>query len=116
MARRDLLPGVADDGCPPAVVIDSRRIVVRARRRAAACDAAQIALLAGLDLLFVRWPYAHVPFVQRDASVMVVAALNAAVVTYAVIVRMFPRWSARRIATTWCLAERARFFAESRRG
>lgn len=115
MARRLLLPGVADDGYPPAVVIDSRRVIVRARRRAAACDAAQLILLAGLDALFVRWPYAHVPLMHRDASLIVVAALNAGVVTFAIVMRMFPRWSARRIATTWCLAERARFFAESRR-
>ena len=114
MARRDLLPGVADDGCPPAVLVDSRRVIVRARRRAVAYDVAQLILLAGLDWLFVRWPYAHVPFADRDVTAFVVAGLNAAVVSYAVVSRMFPRWSARRIATTWCLAERARFFAASR--
>ena len=27
-----------------------------------------------------------------------------------ILVRTFPRWSARRIAATWCLSERARFF------
>ena len=115
MARRKLLPGVSADGCPPAVLIDSRRVIVRARRRAVAYDIGQFLLLAGLDWLFLRWPYAHVPLVDRGASVLLVAALNALLVTHLVVSRAFPRWSARRIATTWCLAERARFFAESRR-
>jgi len=115
MARRNLIPGVSDDTCPPAVVIDSRRVIARARRRAIAYDIAQFTLLAGIDWLFLRWPYAHVPMLDRELSVLIVAALNALLVTYAIIVRTFPRWSARRIAGTWCLAERARFFAESRR-
>ncbi|HSP34255.1 MAG TPA: hypothetical protein VLU46_08070 [Thermoanaerobaculia bacterium] len=115
MARRNLLPGVSADGCPPAVVIDSRRVIARARWRAVAGDIAQFVLLAGIDALFVRWPYAHVPALDRETSVLIVAALNALLITQALITRTFPRWSARRIAGTWCLAERARFFAESRR-
>jgi hypothetical protein len=115
MARRKLLPGVTVDGCPPAVLTDSRRVIVRARRRATAYDIAQFILLAGIDFLFVRWPYAQVPFIGRDGSVIIIAALNALLLSHAIVSRSFPRWSARRIATTWCLAERARFFAQSRR-
>lgn len=112
MARRDLLPGVTTDSYPPAVLIDSRRTILRARRRAAAYDTGQILLLAGIDWLFVRWPYAHIPFVGRSDSLLVVAGFNALLLTHAIVARMFPRWSARRIAATWCIAERARFFAE----
>src|SRR5258706_4937689 len=32
--RRTLLPGVSDAGAPPLVIIDSRAVVARARRRA----------------------------------------------------------------------------------
>ena len=115
MARRELLPGVTVDGCPPAVQIESARVIVRARRRAAAYDTAQFVLLAGLDWLFLRWPYAHVPFADRDVTVLIIAALNALYITHVIVSRAFPRWSAGRIARTWCLAERARFFAERRR-
>ncbi|HSP14913.1 MAG TPA: hypothetical protein VLV78_09190 [Thermoanaerobaculia bacterium] len=110
MARRDLLPGVKADRCPPMVAFDSRRAIVRARRHAAACDVAQLILLAGVDWMFVRWPYSHVPLIGRPDSVLVLAALNALLLTHVVMTRMFPRWSARRIATTWSLSERARFF------
>ena len=110
MARRDLLPGVRTDSCPPRVVSDTRREIVRARRRATACDIAQLMLLAGVDWLFLRWPYAHVPMVDRKDSMLVLAGLHALVITQIVVMRAFPRWSARRIATTWCLRERARFF------
>lgn len=115
MARRELLPGVSADGCPPDVVIDSARVIVRARRRAAACDCAQFLLVAAIDWLFLRWPYAHVPLLDRDASVFIVALLNSLLVTHVIVTRTFPRWSARRIAATWCLSERARFFTDRRR-
>ncbi|HEV8660740.1 MAG TPA: hypothetical protein VGS96_19210 [Thermoanaerobaculia bacterium] len=113
MARRELLPGITADDCPPVAVFDSRRAITRARRRMILHDAAQFILLAGVDWLFIRWPYTHIPSFDRAHSVVIVAVLNAALLTYAIVSRMFPRWSARRIATTWCLAERARFFAQS---
>ena len=109
MARRDLLPGIAAP-CPPPVVFDSRREIVRARRRAALRDFAQLSLLVGVDWLFVRWPFTHVPSMDRPHSLLIVALLNAALLTHVIVSRTFPRWSARRIASTWCLAERARFF------
>lgn len=114
MARRDLLPGVAVNGCPPAVVFDSRRAIAHARRRAAFHDFAQFALLGGVDWLFVRWPLAHIPSMDRSESLLIVALLNAALLTHLIMVRAFPRWSARRIASTWCLSERARFFEGGR--
>ncbi len=110
MARRELLPGIAAEDCPPAVVFDSRRAIARARRRAAFHDFSQLLLLTGVDWMFVHWPYTHVPSMDRAHTVLVVALLNAVLLTHIIVVRTFPRWSARRIATTWCLSERARFF------
>jgi hypothetical protein len=110
MARRDLLPGVRTDSCPPRVISDCRREIVRARRRATTCDIAQLMLLVGVDWMFARWPFAHVPSMDRKDSMLVLVGLHALVVTQMALTRMFPRWSARRIATTWCLRERARFF------
>lgn len=110
MARRDLLPGIAPAVPRTAVHVDSRRAVARARRRAAFRDLVQVLLVVGVDWMFMHWPYTHVPSMDRPHSLMIVALLNAAVVTHLIVSRTFPRWSARRIAATWCLTERARFF------
>ncbi len=115
MARRDLLPGVRDERPGPEVIFDSRRAIVRARRRATLRDLGQIALLLGVDYGFRNWPLTHIPLLTRGESILAIAAVNAAVMTLVLINRAFPKWSARRIAATWCLAERARFFAEQRR-
>ena len=110
MARRDLLPGIAPVACAPAVHFDSRRAIARARRRAALRDLAEVLLVVGVDWMFVHWPYTHVPSMDRPHSLILIALLNAALVTHLIASRTFPRWSARRIAATWCLSERARFF------
>lgn len=110
MARRDLLPGVATDACPPVVISDSRREVMRARRRAVIRDAANLVMIGTVDWLFVRFPSTHVPLLTRDRSALLVLVLNALVVAYLIVSRLLPRMAARRIATTWCLRERARFF------
>ena len=108
--RRTLLPGVSDAGAPPPVVIDSRVVVARARRRAIVRDVIDLLLLVCVDGLFLRWNHAHVPFLDRHDSLLVLLALNAMLVGYVWLVRALPRWTARRVATTWCLAERTRFF------
>lgn len=110
MTRRDLLPGVTSNECPPRVVANTRETIIRARRRAVLRDLANVLLLAGVDYVFLNWPSTHIPALSREASVMFLAALNATVGTQMLISRMLPRWTARRIATTWCLRERARFF------
>jgi hypothetical protein len=110
MAKTDLLPGVSEGGCPPVAVIESRRAIRRARRRAALRDAAQLIFLFAVDWLFIHWPSAHVPSMDRAHSILVVALLNVAIITHVILSRAFPRWSARRIASTWGFAERARFF------
>jgi hypothetical protein len=111
--RRILLPGVSDAGAPPPVVIDSRVVVARARRRAIIRDVIDLLLLVGVDGLFLRWPLAHVPFLDRSDSLLVLLGLNAMLVCYVWLVRALPRWTARRVAMTWSLPERARFFRRS---
>jgi hypothetical protein len=111
--RRTLLPGVSDAGAPPPVVIDSRRVVAGARRRAIVRDVVDLLLLVCVDGLFLRWPLAHVPFLDRHDSLLVLLGLNAMLLGYVWLARAVPRWTARRVATTWCLAERARFFRSS---
>jgi hypothetical protein len=114
MPTKELLPGVSADSCPPAVVVDSRTAIIRARRRATARDTAHVLLLGGINYLFANWPSTHVPLLSRDDSAFVVAAINAAIITHIVISRVIPRLRAKRIATTWCLSERARFFQPPR--
>jgi hypothetical protein len=113
--RRSLLPGVSDAGAPPPVVIDSRAVVARARRRAIVRDVIDLLLLVCVDGLFLRWPLAHVPFLDRYDSLLVLIGLNAMLLGYLWLARVLPRWTARRVATTWCLSERARFFKPSTR-
>lgn len=110
MKRRELLPGVGEETSPPSVIADTRRAVARARRKAVARDVANVILLVALDYFFMRWPSTHVPGMTRDQSAMALIALNALVVTYMVIARLKPRMRARRIAATWSLRERSRFF------
>jgi hypothetical protein len=114
MPRPNLLPGVTGTTTPPAVVIDSRKAVRRARRRAILRDLLDLSLLGGVDYLFLHWPGTHVPLLDRHDSLMLLVGANVAVIGYVWISRAMPRWSARRIAATWCLAERARFFASER--
>ena len=114
-ARHSLLPGVLDVHTAPAVVFQSRRVVARARRRAAFRDMFDLLLLAGVDGLFLRWPRAHVPALDRAHSLLLLAAVNALLVVYVWLARALPRWTARRVATTWCIAERSRFVSSQLR-
>lgn len=88
------------------VVCDSRRVVARARRVAAARDAAQIVLLAGVDWLFSNWPSTHIPLLSRGDSLVALGIVNAALVAHVWLMRALPKWSTRRIAATWCARER----------
>ena len=110
MTKRHLLPGVSADLCAPIVVGDSHRTIRRARTRAIVRDVSHVLLLAGVDYLFVRWPNAHVPMIDRSTSVVVLAALNSMIISHVALSRVIPKMTAKRIATTWCLRERARFF------
>jgi hypothetical protein len=109
MPKLDLLPGVVADSCGPKVICDSRPVVRRARRLAFFRDLSQLLIVAAVDGLFVRWPLSHVPLIDRHDSLLLVAAFNALVAFHLIISRKLPQWSARRIASTWCAAERNRF-------
>ena len=109
MNKRTLLPGVAPSGAPPEVVFESRRVVTSARRRAVVRDVFDLLLLAGVDWLFMRWPHAHVPALDRDQTALIVAAANALVITFIWTSRALPRWRARRVASTWSASEKNRF-------
>jgi len=111
--RRSLLPGVSDAEAPPPVVTDSRAVVSKARLRAIIRDVIDLLLLVCVDGLFLRWPQAHVPLLDRHDSLLVLLALNAILLGYVWLARALPRWTARRMATTWCLAERTKFFRTS---
>ena len=110
MTRRDLLPGVTTAECPPVAVIDSFREIRRARRIAIARDAAQLILLAGVDYLFFRWPDTHIPTLERHTTLLLLGGMNGLMLSWLWLQRVMPRWTARRIASTWCTTEQSRFF------
>ena len=109
MHKAPLLPGVTTDCCPPAIVCDAHQEIRRARRRAFARDALQLLLLVAVDYLFLRWPESRMPMMTRTMSLAFLQATNGAILVHIWISRQMPRWSARRIAATWCRSEQERF-------
>ena len=107
-ARRDLLPGVHDAVSPPRQVFESRSVIRRARRRAALRDSFDVLFLITIDVLFLRGPESHVPFLGRYDSLAVLGFVNLAIVAHLWLARMIPRWRARRIAATWAPSEQRR--------
>jgi Kef-type K+ transport system membrane component KefB len=95
-------------GVEPMVVCDSRRVIARARRVAFARDAAQIVLLASVDGLFSNFSSTRIPLLSRSDSLVVLGIVNAAILAHVWLARALPKWSTRRIATTWCARERSR--------
>lgn len=112
---RGLLPGVRRTPNPPAVVCRTRDAIETARRRATLRDAGQLLLIVAVDYLFTRFPSTHLPALDRSDSLTVLGVMNVAIVAGIWLARVLPRWSARRVVSTWCLTERARFFAAARR-
>jgi hypothetical protein len=106
---RVLLPGVSDAGVPPPIVSDSRAVVAKSRRRAIVRDVIDLVLLLCVDWLFIHFPLAHVPFVDRHNSLLILAGLNVTLLGYLWLSRELPRWKARRVAATWGPDERTRF-------
>jgi hypothetical protein len=106
--KRRALPGVSDEPVPPAIVFDSRKVIRRARRRAAFRDVVDLLILAFVDALFVQWPDARIPTLGREASLLVLAIVNLLMFATMWLSRAVPRWRARRVATTWTAAERRR--------
>jgi hypothetical protein len=114
MSREPLLPGVTTSAVPPVVVCDTRAAIAKARRRALARDIVQVVLLIVVDTLFLHWPNTHIPGVARAGSLELVALLNAAVIVQFWLSRTLPRWTARRIASTWCRNEQEKFGVRQR--
>lgn len=113
MPTSELLPGVTTRECPPQVVCDARVAIRSARRRALLRDFVQLALLVAVDYLFVHWLDARMPFANRRESLALLQLVNAAILAHVALVRALPRWSARRIAATWCPSERRKFRTRS---
>ena len=107
--RRTLLPGVLDSTTPPEIAIQSRQVVLWARRRAALRDVFDLLLLASVDVLFLRWPHAHIPTLDRLETLAILAVINALLIANVWTLRALPRWRARRLAATWSASERDRF-------
>ncbi|HVR39220.1 MAG TPA: hypothetical protein VMU84_08985 [Thermoanaerobaculia bacterium] len=112
---RGLLPGVRPTTNPPRIVCRSGGAILSARRRATLRDAGQLFLLAGVDYLYYGWLDARLPFLDREHSFAIIASLNITMLAWVWLCRAIPRWSAKRVASTWCLSERARFFAAADR-
>jgi len=72
-------------------------------------DVFDLLLLAGVDALFIRWSHAHIPMLDRAATMLVLAIANIALISYLWTVRALPRWRARKLASTWSAAERSKF-------
>lgn len=108
LPRQDLLPGVTAGGVEPMVVCDSRPVVLRARRMTIMRDGAQLVLLVGVDWLFHSWPSTHIPLLSRNDSLIVLGIVNVLTLAHLWAVRAYPKWRARKIASTWCEPERQR--------
>jgi hypothetical protein len=115
MRRQDLLPGVSEAECPPVAVIESRVAILRARRRAALHDGLQLVLLAAVDYLVLRFPATHIPSFDRHDSMILLGAINGAMLGWLWLARVLPCWKARRIAATWSRREQSRFSGTLRR-
>ena len=72
-------------------------------------DGVQLTLLVGVDYLFVHWPDSRLPFLDRGASLSFLRGVNLAMVGHLWLARALPKWTAKRIASTWCRSEREKF-------
>lgn len=109
MTTPELLPGVTKDSSPPRIVCDARAAIRKARRRAIVRDVVLVVLVAAVDYLFLYWPDSRMPFLDRASSLTLLRWLNVFLVADLWLMRALPKWWARRIAGTWCRAERERF-------
>ena len=109
MPKNELLPGVSTRSCPPRVACDAHDAIKRARRRAWVRDGIQITLLLGVDYLFVHWPESRLPFMDRGTSLSFLRGVNFAMAGHLWLARTLPKWTAKRIASTWSRPEREKF-------
>src|SRR5688572_11034469 len=112
--QSDLLPGVEGPSDRRRVSASAvRQSLESSRRKAAVEEILDCAVLIVLNLLFILWSRAQLPFVGRDGTMLVLLASNALLVGGYFRSRILPRITARRIAATWSPEERQRFSAQS---
>lgn len=105
----ELLPGTAGpDATPPVAVYNGRAEIERAQRSKKFRDLFDGIMLLALDYLFLVWPSAHVPYLDRGQSMTLLAAMHVVLIGYWILSRELPPWRARRIAATWAPEERLR--------
>lgn len=107
----DLIPGVEPPRRAPVDGGTIARELQRVRHRAAVEDLLDCAVLIVIDLIFLLWPGARIPFLDRDATLALLLLANLVTIAGYVWTRAVPRWRARRIAMTWSAVERTRFRA-----
>ena len=88
---------------------DLGRDVSLARRHAAYEELLDLAVLIVVNLVFLLWERAQLPFLGRDVTLVVLVCANALAVGGYLRTRIAPRVQARRMAATWSPDERARF-------
>lgn len=104
----DLLPGVEGPRLRGLRAEEIRQELQSARNRAAVEDLLDCAVLIVVNLTFLLWPNAQIPFLGRDATLFVLLAVNAFTVVNYVRTRLYPGWKAARIARSWSADEKKR--------
>ncbi|MFN2442772.1 MAG: hypothetical protein ABR517_08820 [Thermoanaerobaculia bacterium] len=107
----DLLPGVEGPPLNGFRAEEIRQELRTARNRAAVEDLLDCAVLIVVNLTFLLWPNAQIPFLGRDATLFVLLAVNAFTVVSYVRHRLYPRWKASRISRSWSEGEKKRIHA-----
>lgn len=109
--QRDLLPGVEGPEPRRVTAADFERDLLAARRRTAAEELLDCAMLILINVMFLMWPHAEIPLLDRQGTLVLLLLVDFGFVAAYVHARFVPRYRARRIATSWSAAERARFRA-----
>ncbi len=108
-ANVELVPGAGGpETAPPSVRINAGNVIRSARLRADLSDLFDLSILLAINLMFMAWDTAHIPFVSRDASMAILLSANALYVVDWLVTRYVPQWRARRVASTWSQDERSR--------
>lgn len=112
LSRNRLLPGVKRSRPAPANRAGQfHNEVSQARARANRKDFIDVLLLLLVDLLFVSWERATVPFLSRDVTVSLLLMLHFGFAASVFAHRILPGLRARFLASTWSTPERRRLRA-----
>ncbi|HXI13150.1 MAG TPA: hypothetical protein VNM92_11000 [Thermoanaerobaculia bacterium] len=106
----DLLPGASGPNTTaPRANYKPHEQLRQARRSASIHDAIDTIIFVAVDALFLLWPRAHIPFLSRRASLLILLIANISLIGFWIRTRWLPRWRAKRISETWTEEERSRF-------